>query len=334
MSFLRFAVGANYGRFLNSLKEVAARPGQRRSVPGLCLDFASCLVRYGCGLSDYLNYELWDKTAQERAEYVTIKDMDSFYARVCPDAHKNFFSIKPNFLRNFAPYIHRAFYLPEEGTAEELEEFLRGRVEVMVKPVNGLAGHGVHKQKTAEITDPAAWRQELLDGQLFLEELIVQHPEMNELAPNSVNTIRVMTAHAGEESVILYVGLRVGNGSADVDNFHAGGMAVQVNADTGVLEGDAVDKAGKWFVRHPATGVKFDGRRLPFWDEVRRMCLEAAAVNPHIHVVGWDVAITPDGPTFVEGNRRPGFDLPQMVSRRGRKDILRRVDELLKAAGE
>ena len=41
------------------------------------------------------------------------------------------------------------------------------------------------------------------------------------------------------------------------------------------------------------------------WDEVRRMCLEASCVNTNIHVVGWDVAITPDGPTFVEGN--PGL---------------------------
>lgn len=333
MSFLRFAIGANYGRFLRSLKEIAARD-ERHSQLGLLMDFGGCFLRYGCGLSDYLNYELWNKPAGERREYVTIKDMDAFYARVSPDAYKNFFSIKPDFLRNFAPYIHRTFYVPQEGNLPELEEFLRSHTEVMVKPVNGLAGRGVRKQKTAEITDPAAWHKKLMEEELFLEELIVQHPELDELAPNSVNTIRVMTVRAGEESVILFACLRVGNGSADVDNFHAGGMAVQVNVNTGVLEGDAVDKGGKWFVRHPVTGVKFDGRPLPLWGEVRRICLEAAAVNPHIHVVGWDVAITPDGPTFVEGNRRPGFDLPQMTGRRGRRDILRRVDELLERTGE
>lgn len=333
MSFLRFAVGANYGRFLRNLKEVAARDG-RHSQAGLAVDFLGCFLRYGCGLTDYLNYALWDKTAQERGEYVTIKDSDSFYERVSPSKYKKFFTIKYEFLKNFAPYIHRGFYVPQEGSLPELEEFLRAHDQVMVKPFDGLAGHGVHKQRTAEIGDITAYHRRLLEEQLFLEELIVQHPELNELAPNSVNTIRVMTAHAGKESVILYACLRVGNGSADVDNFHAGGMAVQVNVDAGVLEGDAVDKAGKWYQCHPATGVRFDGRRLPMWDEVRRICLEAAAVNPHIHVVGWDVAITPDGPTFVEGNRRPGFDLPQMVSRRGRKDILRRVDEMLKMAGE
>ena len=54
------------------------------------------------------------------------------------------------------------------------------------------------------------------------------------------------------------------------------------------------------------------------------MVLEAALVNDKIHVVGWDVAITEEGATLIEGNRRPGFDLVQVVSRRGRKDIMRK----------
>lgn len=331
MSFLRYAIGAGYRRFLLRLKEVAAREG--RSWPGLVLDFLGCFFRYGCGLSDYLNYELWNKSEEQRREYVTIKDMDIFYERVSPSAYKTFFTIKFNFLKNFAPYVNRAFYVPEEGNAAQLEEFLRRRREVMVKPFDGLGGQGVRKLSTGEVEDAAAFHRTLLEERLFLEEVIVQHPELARLCPSSVNTIRVMTCRAGERSELLFAGLRVGAG-ADVDNFHAGGMAVQVDLETGTLLGDAVNKDCRRFARHPITGVKFDGLRLPMWDRVRRMCLEAAAVNPHIHVVGWDVAITPEGPTFVEGNRRPGFDLPQMTSGRGRRDIFRRVDQLLREAGE
>lgn len=331
LSFLRYAIGANYGRFLGNLKKVAAR--EHRSLPGLVLDFGNCFLRYGCGLSDYLSYEYWNKTAAERREYVTIKDTDVFYARVSPVKYKDFFSRKDQFLVNFAPYIRRGFFVPQEGNLAELQEFLRDKETVMVKPVDGLGGHGVHKQKVAEITDMAAFHRELVEQDGFLEELIVQHPEMAEFAPNSVNTIRVMTANAGGKAVILYAGLRVGAG-ADVDNFHAGGMGVHVNMETGVLEGSAINKNGERFEDHPVTGVHFDGRRIPMWDQVLRICLEASAVNPNIHVVGWDVAITPEGPTFVEGNRRPGFDLPQMTSCRGRKDILRQTYAMLDQAGE
>lgn len=327
MSFLRYAHGAAYGRFWKRLNEIAAREG--RSAVGLGFDFLGCLARYGCGLSDYLNYELWKKTAAERKEYVTIRDMDAFYERVSPSAHKTFFTVKPNFLVNFAPYVRRAFFVPEGDNAAELEEYLRGKEAVMVKPVDGLGGQGVHKVRTAELGDLAAYQRRLQEERLFLEDMIAQHPALSALCPNSVNTIRVMTVRAGDAAELLFACLRVGAG-ADVDNFHAGGMAVGVDLDTGKLMGDAINKDGQVFARHPVTGVKFDGYAVPMWDEVKRICLEASAVNRYIHVVGWDVAVTPDGPVFVEGNRRPGFDLPQMTSRRGRRDILRRVDELMK----
>lgn len=327
MSFLRYAIGANYRRFFDRLQTVSAQAGKSRA--RLSADFLACFFSYGCGLSDYLGYELWDKTSQERREYVTIKDQDQFYERVSPSKYKTFFTVKPNFLQNFSAYINRGFYVPNEGNLPAMEEFLCGRDAVMVKPVDGLGGHGVHIQKVSEIGDHTAFHQKLLAERLFLEELIVQHPEMAQLCPSSVNTIRIMTVNTGKQAEIFFAGLRVGAAGADVDNFHAGGMAVLVDPETGVLQSDAINKSGQWFSSHPDTGISFQGRKLPMWDQVRRICLEASFVNSNIHVVGWDVAITPDGPTFVEGNRRPGFDLPQMVSRRGRKDLIRMVDKLL-----
>ena len=68
---------------------------------------------------------------------------------------------------------------------------------------------------------------------------------------------------------------------------------------------------------------------IVFWDETKRLVLNAALVNENIKVVGWDVAITKTGPILVEGNRRPGFDIVQVVSKRGRKDIMYHVENKL-----
>lgn len=329
MSFLRYAFGASYARFFRRLREVAQR--EHRSTLLLVLDFFICFFRYGCGLSDYLNYRFWTRSAQERREYVTIKDADQFYEKVSPSRYKTTFSVKSNFMTAFRPYVGRLFLVPRKDNLGELEEFLRGREAVMVKPLSGLGGRDVHKQMVASISDTAAFHRELLENDLFVEEVICQHPEISALCSASVNTIRVMTVNAGGEAALLYACLRVGAGG-DVDNFHAGGMAVQVDLETGTLKGPAVNKICEEFEVHPVTGVRFDGRQLPMWDEVRRICLEASFVEPNIHVVGWDVAITPEGPVFVEGNRRPGFDLPQMTSGRGRKDIVRQVEQRLEAA--
>ena len=329
MSFLRYAFGASYARFFRRLWEVGRR--EHRSARLLAMDFFVCFLRYGCGLSDYMNYRFWTRNPQERREYVTIKDADQFYEKVSPSRYKTTFSVKSNFMTAFRPYVGRTFLVPREDRPGELEAFLQGREAVMVKPLSGLGGRDVRRQDLAAISDLAAFHRELLDNDLFVEEVICQHPAVSELCPTSVNTIRVMTVNAGGEAALLYACLRVGAGG-DVDNFHAGGMAVQVDLETGTLIGPAVNKICEEFPCHPVTGVRFDGRQLPMWDEVRRICLEASFIQPNIHVVGWDVAITPEGPVFVEGNRRPGFDLPQMTSGRGRKDIVRQVERRLRAA--
>ena len=56
------------------------------------------------------------------------------------------------------------------------------------------------------------------------------------------------------------------------------------------------------------------------------MVLEAALVNDKVNLVGWDVAISTNGPLIIEGNRGPGFDLVQMLLKKGTKYML---DDLL-----
>ena len=54
------------------------------------------------------------------------------------------------------------------------------------------------------------------------------------------------------------------------------------------------------------------------------MVLDASLRSDKILVVGWDVAISDKGPIIIEGNRRPGFDLVQVLSG-GRMDIVKDV---------
>ena len=56
------------------------------------------------------------------------------------------------------------------------------------------------------------------------------------------------------------------------------------------------------------------------------MVLEAALVNDNVNIVGWDVAISKNGPLIIEGNRGPGFDLVQVLLKKGTKYM---IDELL-----
>ncbi len=319
MSIISYALKGNLKRFNNELKKIAKK--EQRSSLGLKFNFLNCFRLIGCGYSDYLNYQLYKKTKKEVLEYASIKDQDRFYEIVSPAKYKTFFTIKTNFLKNFQDYVGRDFF--DNGSIQELKSFLKKHEFFMIKPYDGLGGSGVEKIYAKDITNVLAFYDKLKKEHLFLEEYVVQHPEMNKLCDKSVNTIRIMTFGYNGKSEILFAALRVGNGSASVDNFHRGGMASLVDISTGKVMGKAFNKNLEYFDKHPVSNIKFDGFQIPNWDKVKKMVLEAALVNENIHVVGWDVAITKGGATFIEGNRRPGFDIVQVLSKRGRKDIIR-----------
>lgn len=325
MSIISYALKGNLKKFNQEINKLAKK--ENRSSFSLKLNFLNCFRLIGSGYSDYLNYELYNKTKKEILEYASIKDQDKFYEIVSPSKYKTFFTIKINFLKNFQKYIKRDFFY--NGTKEELKKFLKKHEYFMLKPLDGLGGCGVIKLYSKDITNLDTFLKKLKTENLFLEEYVHQHPKINAICPNSVNTLRIMTFNYNDHSEILFACMRFGNGTSDVDNFHQGGMACLVDIASGSLVGEAFNKNLEYFAKHPQTNVKFDGFKIPNWDLVKALVLEASLVNKNIHVVGWDVAITKDGATFIEGNRRPGFDLVQVLSKRGRKDIMRHCLDII-----
>lgn len=323
MAFYSYIFSANYSRFFRSLKQVAKAEG--KFFPALVADTAWCVFRYGFALSDYLNYEIYRRTAAQRREYVGVRTQNGFYETVSPSQYKKRYTVKHRFLEEFKEYTKREFIVPAEGNFDAFNAFLDCHTAFMRKPYDGLGGQGVDKVYTKDITDRQAYFEDCIATRSFLEELVIQHPDMNRLCAKSVNTIRIMTFNDHGKSEILWMGLRVGDGAHSVDNFHANGMGVKIDMQTGCLVGDAIDKNNTHFTEHPATGVRFDGFQIPCFAEAKELALKASLESDKILVVGWDVAISENGPVIIEGNRRPGFDLVQVLNDRGRMDMIRSV---------
>lgn len=325
MSLTQYALSGNISRFLKDLDKVKEETGKNKVT--LFFNFINCFLKTGGGYSDYLNYKFYNKTSKELKEYATIKHQDTFYELVSPSEYKTAFTIKYNFLNNFKKYINRDFFY--QGTKEELKEFLNKHPQFMYKPVDGLGGHGVRKMSIEDIKNFDEFYNGIVSNGNLVEELIVQHEEISKFASKSVNTLRIMTFNYRDHSEILEVMMRIGDGDHDVDNFHQNGMGVLVDKETGKLIGKAINKNNEEYEYHPKSNIKFDGFQIPNWEIIKNTVLEASKVNEHIHVVGWDVAVTKDGCTLVEGNRRPGFDLPQVLYKRGRKDMMQHCLDII-----
>jgi hypothetical protein len=84
--------------------------------------------------------------------------------------------------------------------------------------------------------------------------------------------------------------------------------AAPIDLETGVLgrlTGDKPPCLSDWFDRHPVTGAPVTGRIVPCWPELAALAVRAHRLVPERVMIGWDMAITPDGPALLEGNSFP-----------------------------
>jgi putative polysaccharide biosynthesis protein len=144
------------------------------------------------------------------------------------------------------------------------------------------------------------------------------HPAIADLSNGALSTVRLVTiVNERGEFEPIYAVLRMAVGANTVvDNFHAGGIAAKVDMGTGTL-GRATDVGLRpeigWRDRHPDTGAQITGRALPLWDDTRTLAARGHAAFADRLLIGWDIAITADGPVLIEGNSGPDLDIVQRV---------------------
>lgn len=322
MGLLKFALKGNYKRYYQDLKELSKK--NHKSAILMFIDTAISCVFFKSGLQDYLNYKFYDKNFKERSTYATIGYQHKLYLLAANYKYAPFFSNKVNFNHNFKKYVKRECRSYEDGL-EEITKFIKEHKYIIRKPISGLGGASVEKIETKNIKDIKEFYENLNKDNCLIEELIIQNKEWSKLNPGSINTIRVVTKCVDGKSDILFAAARIGSGDSVVDNFHSGGVGVSVNIQKGILEGKAIDKKNRESDYTPTTKIKVDGYPIPYFKEIVKMTKEAAKVNDDVNIVGWDVAITDNGPLIIEGNRGPGMDLIQVLLNRGVKPDLEEV---------
>ncbi len=289
---------------LDTAKRVAEVSGKPVSI--VLADMAWCTLRYESGYADYEEYEYYNLDRRERRTMLSAAMNNRLIQRYNPIEHREQFRDKRRFNRIFAEFIGREWLDVEAAATDELRAFLARHGRVMAKPIDAEAGHGIERIDAADVADPEALRARLIErGQTLLEECIVQHPELSRLAPDSVNTLRIVTFRRDETVTVLARVLKMGTG-APIDNFGAGGLYTTLD-ERGVAMYGALGNSGRVIEVHPQTGVEIVGFQVPTFDEVLALADRLARVVPEIPYVGWDIAVTPDGPIVIEGNENTGL---------------------------
>lgn len=157
------------------------------------------------------------------------------------------------------------------------------------------------------------------EGYIF-QTAVHQHPDLTAITGPVIGTMRYITLWDGDWPRLLYAVWKIPSPRAMSDNYwQKGSMAGQLDRETGKLLRVRRGMAHQIeeLTHHPVSGVSFDGLTFPHWKEIERVACDAHAMFPEMGLIGWDMAVGPDGPVIIEANDNPFHNLYQITHDRG-----------------
>ncbi len=292
----------DYSNMFKIAKSISKKTGKNKFL--IVLDMIYCGFLYQAGYYDYQEFEFYNLKKNERKTYLTRGKNNEIVRLFNDKSYFYKFENKIEFNKIFSKFLKRD-WLYLNDNIDEFVDFMKSHNVIIVKPVDATGGTGIEKFiYTNEKQAKKLYNNLVKNNQLLVEECIKQHPAMNSLYDNSVNTLRIFTFIKNNKPYFLQAILKIGNGGV-VDNFSSGGMYTYVD-ENGTVFVEAIDRDDNIYYNHPISNTQIVGFKVPMFKEAVDLVKECAKVVPQISYVGWDVAISKDGPVIVEGNCFPG----------------------------
>jgi hypothetical protein len=218
-----------------------------------------------------------------------------------------------------------------------LEKLLQKNVyeKLFVKPADGEGGYGIYIFHL-DSNNNYVTKDDLLFNEAFLKRIgkkndyiiqpgLVQDIEISRLYNHSVNTFRIATENIDGNVRLLCATLRLGRSGTEVDNSAQNGLIVKIDLDSGALNQSATSEQNEYFEDHPDTHFVFKGYKISQWCTVKDFTIESAQKLPQFVYLGWDIALTKNGPVALEINLTFGLDHYQ-VALGGLRNVFRISD--------
>ena len=298
-----------------------------------CDYLLSRIIYPGLDAMDYFRYEFYNIRHSKRKTFITegaMVKMDRIFNGSEEGKEVNrTISNKAEFNRLFSDVVTREWYLSDESSYEDFLHFCEGKDKVIIKPLEEGGGKGIYVASVKTEADIKSLYDDIKQKRYIVEELVVQHTTLHELNKSSVNTVRVYSVCKENEVFITGGTLRIGCGDGPTDNYSRGGLAAEIDIDTGVVISKAVSQNADSVYVHPMSKKVIIGTKIPMWDQIKDSVKKAHLRVSELGYVGWDVVVCSDSSiTFLEANTCAGVELQQHPALSGKKPIYEKFIKL------
>lgn len=335
---LRFWMSYQNKRFWESYWPAFIRTKEKKSGWHIIIDLLKLTYKWKCLPYHYFRYSLYKKGLAYKDLLRYLPETVFFY-QILPQINKQLFLLddknafesmvkgfKIRFPNTIFKIIRKTIYDGEMNTITDPQMFAQvikkaKSKTLFCKPADcGSGGKGIftfNRVGNSYSDDQNnelnySYIKEMSGGEWIIQESVENIQAIKEIYEYSTNSFRVLTYFKpGEGAKVIYSILKFGNNKAVTDNAHTGGVYVKVDPKTGNLDDTAYDEDLNTYKEHPLTKVKFKNKKIPNIDQIVSLAERLGNLFPNLTFVGWDIALTSDGPVVLEGNSSPGLTIIQ-----------------------
>lgn len=361
-------IAADYSKAIGSELRNGANNGARRSATGRVQALFRAKSRYGIGPLYYALYQLAKVPESEWPNYLTDDpSFKERLTRMSPPENLRIAQNKALMYEHCLAHELATVPIlcvvgPSPDTlagrvpvAHSLEQWQRAMAgvqdELFVKSIDGTYGEGAFSVRRVDGEFAFEGNRGSLDALYhhlrsesrsgsgwIVQPRVRSHPGISDIvSPHGLPTVRALTAMVAGVPKLLFAAFKVTVRDNTTDNFSkgkSGNLLSAVDCSSGRL-GCAWGprKTTGWpvmapFPQHPDSGETIEGTVLPCWDALVALAERAQGSLPRFRSIGWDIAISGQGPVLVEANATYDMSVLQIAYQRG---LRRELDEALHA---
>lgn len=160
-------------------------------------------------------------------------------------------------------------------------------------------------------------------GNYLFQRCVIPHPVFSDMTNGGVSTVRLVTLDSGDGAKPWRAAIKLTSPSTVADNFwRSGNLLSAIDLETGRM-GKALTQMGidgAFVAHHPDTDAQIEGVEIPYWNQAAALACNVAAMFPKTLILGFDIAITAEGPVIIEANADPHLIMMQIAHRQGGLD--------------
>lgn len=315
----------------------------KKSNKQIRIEIAICKKYWGCYPLHYFRYDLYKRDKKlNKEELINYIPEFFFYNNFLPFYDGDKYSIllsdkniEEQLFRSVGikqPYticklINGKTYTSDlEGKSfDEIMLELKEKLykKIFVKPVDGEGGNGIiifhlsldnkYINNNNEELSESFLSNIGKENNYIIQSGLIQDESISKIYPSSVNTFRIATENKNGRVRAICSVLRIGRQGNEVDNASQDGIVLGIDCNNGKCMDYAGTEEGEIFYKHPDSNFVFKNHKIDNWDDIVDFTIKCASKLPQFVYLGWDIALTKEGPIVIETNLGFAIDLYQIT---------------------